>query len=252
MILIGVSSYFFFLLTLTPAATVISFLPIPTNTVKLNGIRGSIWSGSIDNIDFNNQVLQDLSWSLNPFSLLAAAISTQVQSSFNGNIINTSLDYSLISNQVSLSDTSSTIAATALQKQLNLPFGELAGTINLTFDEIEFIPGKLPVVSGLVNWSNAKLTLSDTVSFGNLSLALQSNDKGEITGQLNNNSGDLSIIGDIKITTNKQYTFNAKLTPRSNAPKELLSILSLIAPRKDKSAHIIQRNGRLSDLGITL
>ncbi|MCK4708607.1 MAG: hypothetical protein KAU21_08325, partial [Gammaproteobacteria bacterium] len=62
----------------------------------------------------------------------------------------------------------------------------------------------------------------------------------------------LSIQGDIKILANQRYTLDVKLKPRANASSELKNILTLVAPRKVKSEHIIHRAGHLRDLGVRL
>ncbi|MCK5336660.1 MAG: type II secretion system protein N [Gammaproteobacteria bacterium] len=248
----GAISYFLFLLILTPAANIIPLLTPSSNKISLHGISGSLWSGEIDQVIFNKQKLQSLRWSLNPLSIFAASISTDLQTEYKGQSISSQLEYSLISKIITLNDLQSSIKATELQKILNLPFGQLDGEINIDLHTVDLVAGKLPLINGKISWNNAKLSLSNTISFGQLQLILHSNDTGDLFGELSNKQGELSIQGDIKILANQRYTLDIKLKPRANASTELKNILTLVAPRKVKSEHIIHRAGHLRDLGIRL
>lgn len=245
-------SYFLFLLALIPAETILPLLNKPANGITLQGISGSLWSGSIDEVDLKKQSIQSLKWSLNPFSLFTASLSSDLEASFHGQTLSTQLDYALISKAITFNDLKSTIDAKELTDVLKLPFGKLHGIVNIDLNKIRHTAGELPLVHGRVVWNNAKLTLSETSSFGRILLNLDSDDAGGLIGKLSNKQGELSIQGDIKVLANQSYTLNIKLTPRANASSELKSMLSLIAPKKVKSDHIINRRGQLKDLGIRL
>lgn len=249
LVIFAVSSYLFFLLLLLPASHLFTLFSPPASVLKLSGISGSVWSGSVDKVTIKNYSLDSLAWSLNPLLLFAGNIGLDLQSRFAGQSLNTELDYSLFSKKVLLKQLNSNINASELQKQLKLPFGELVGTIQLDIDRLEIKPGQLPDVSGQLSWKQAQIKLYSTISMGHISLIIASADNGELSGQLSNSGGEVSISGDIKVNANKSYNLNIKLKPRSNASKDLLNILSLVAPRKINAEHIIQRSGRLSELG---
>jgi general secretion pathway protein N len=248
----AISSYFLFLVFLIPAANIIPLFNTPSSGVKLYGISGSLWTGRIDQVMIKKQRVQSVNWSLNLLAILTANLSADLEADFQGQPVSTQLSYSLISNTATLSNLHSSVNASDLNKILNIPFGQLSGIIKIDFDNVQLNTGKLPLVNGQVKWNNAKLTLGNTTSFGQLLLTLNSNEAGDLLGVLSNTQGELSIAGDIKVLANQKYTLNIKLTPRANASNELKNILSLIAPRKVKSSHIIQRSGYLRSLGINL
>lgn len=248
----AVSSYILFLLILVPAANIAPLLNTPATGVKLHGISGSLWSGEIDHVSIKNQNIQSVKWSLNPLAIFGANLSTNLESSFQGQPLSTQLSYSLLSNNSTLNNLHSSINASDLTKILNIPFGQLKGIINISVDNMLLAAGKLPLIHGQVKWKNAKLSLGNTTSFGHLLLKLNSNEAGDLLGVLTNTQGELSIAGDMKVLANQTYTLNIKLTPRPNASNELKNLLPLIAPRKIKSSHIIRRSGHLHDLGIKL
>lgn len=247
----AIGGYLLFLVILVPAASIVSWLNLPPQTISLSGVSGSLWSGTIDNAVINQHKLQSTEWSLKPFSLFTARLAADLKSHYESIPVSSGVNYSLLSHSLSLTNLHSTIPAETLQQTLNIPLGQLAGTIQVTLPDVELISGKLPLVNGSIVWNNAKLTLADTISFGQIQLALASNAAGDLSAQLSNQQGELNIQGDINILANQRYSLNIKLTPRANASAELLSILSLIAPRKIKADHIIQRNGHLRDLGYT-
>ena len=251
-IIIATVAYVFFLLILTPASTIVSQLDLPPKRISLDNVSGSIWSGNIDHAVINKQSLKNIQWSLSPWSLLAASINSDIEAELFNNTVNANLDYSLLSRQIRLSDVNSTISAKDIQKQLNLPFGELDGVIKVNAEQVDIIPKSLPAITALVSWKKAHLTLAEKVSFGDIFLRLSPTDNGELKGELSNIGGQLSIKGDINVTAKQIYTLNVRLTPRANAPAELLSIIKLVAPKKKGKDHIINRSGHLRQLGIKL
>jgi general secretion pathway protein N len=237
---------------MTPAATVVPLLKIPERTAHIEGISGTIWTGSADRVTVNKQVISDVNWSLNPFSLFGAAIQSDISATLMSVPVTSQLNYSLLSQQTTITDLQGAVNASEVQQAINLPFGVLEGRISFHVTQLQLAGNQLENLQAQLNWNNAKLTLADTVSFGNLNLQLMSTDKGNVEGQLSNSSGDLSIDGQINIAKNQRFEFNASLTPRSNAPKELLNILNLLAPQKSGNAHVLRRQGHLRQLGITL
>jgi len=251
-IIIAVTAYVFFLLILTPASTIISQLKLPAKRVSLDQVSGSIWSGEVDHAVFNKQSINNIRWSLSPLALLTASISSDIEAEVMNNSVTGELDYSLLSGQLSLSNIQSSIAASEIQKQLNLPFGKLDGHININADKVEVIPKSLPAITALVSWKKARLTLADKISFGDLFLRITPGDDKDLVGELSNIGGELSIKGDIKVSSKQIYTANIRITPRANASAELLSIIKLIAPKKKGNEHVINRSGHLRQLGIKL
>lgn len=250
LIITACSGYVFFLLLLVPASQIVSLFKPTSSQISLAGISGSVWSGTIQSLQFQNHTLNATSWSLKPLMLMTGNVSLDLQTEFFGQKLNTELDYSLFSQSVALQDLHSVINAPALQKLLNLPFGELLGDIQLNLASVNLRSGQLPAIHGNVLWNKAQVKLYSTITLGNLSLNVSSSDNGDITGQLKNSGGEVSISGDLKITNNKRYTLNIRLKPRSNASKDLINILGMVAPKKVKSEHVIQRSGHLSQLGI--
>jgi len=251
-IVIAIVSYVFFLLILTPASTIVAQLDLPPKRVSLDNVTGSIWSGNIDHAVINRQSVNNIQWSLSPWSLLVASINSDIEADVFNNRVNTNLDYSLLSSQIRLTDVKSTINASDIQKQLNLPFGELHGVIQVNAEQVDIIPKSLPAISALISWKKAQLTLAEKISFGDLFLRLSPADNGDLAGELSNIGGQLSIKGTIKVTAKQIYTLNVRLTPRANASAELLSIVKLVAPKKKANEHIINRSGHLRQLGIKL
>jgi len=251
-IITAVSGYLFFLLLLTPAATVISFLKLPSNSIALSGISGSIWSGSIDQARIKQQHIDNIFWSLNPLSLLTGSISSELKADVYDNPVQADLDHSFFSKSTSLYNVSSALNAKDLQKKLNLPFGELAGKLQLNLSELKIKPKSLPSITGIIQWNNAQLTLADKISFGNILLTLTPDDQSNLTGKLSNTKGELIIKGQLSVSPKSIYTLNIGFKPRANASAELVSILKLIAPRKEKGQYVLKRSGHLRQLGIKL
>lgn len=249
-IITALLTYVFFLLLLTPAASIVSRIELP-RSLQLNGISGSIWSGQIDQVLFRQQSLSNLEWSVHPLSLITGSISSDIKTDIFQNTVNGVIDYSLISKQLNLTDIKSRINASDLQQQLQLPFGDLDGVISLSADEVIIEKGKLPNITGVLSWRNAKLTLTSAMNLGDLFIRVAPGENGGLTGDISNLRGQLTVKGKLTVSDKQIYSLNLTLKPRANAPEELLSLLRLMAPAK-KGEHIISRSGHLRQLGIKL
>ena len=245
-------SYIFFMLMLLPAAHVIPIFNIPASKATFSGISGSIWSGKIDHLRLQKQDLHSVQWDVKPLSLLTGKLSTHLVSSYQNIDANALVDYSLFSKQLSLSDLNSEFSASQLQKILQLPLGELDGSIYIDMSRIVLADNKLSHVTGQISWKNAKIKLSNPIPLGIINIDISMPKRGVLSATLSNKQGALSIKGNIKLLANSRYTLDLRLKPRANASSELTELLRLMAPKKNQSEHIIQRSGRLNKSGLLL
>jgi len=252
LIITAVISYIVFLLILLPAAQIFPFLKIPASTASFSGISGSIWSGRIDRVRLQKQNIHAVQWDVKPLSLLTGTLSADILSSYQNIDASTLLDYSLFSKKLSLSDLRSEFSASQLQKLLELPFAELTGSIHMDMNSIVLQQNKLSQVNGQIIWNDAKVKISKPIALGILNVDVSTPKSGELSAILSNRQGALSIQGKLKLMANSRYTLDVRLKPRANAPSELTDLLRLIAPKKIKSEHVIQRSGRLKASGLLL
>ena len=60
-----------------PAALVVNQLTLPEN-IKLGNVSGSLWQGRMDALQVERDVIRDISWDVNPWSLLTGKLGADV------------------------------------------------------------------------------------------------------------------------------------------------------------------------------
>ncbi|MDC8829339.1 type II secretion system protein N [Alteromonas gilva] len=69
--------YVVLLIMSIPAAQVVNRVKLPAN-VSISGVEGSIWQGQAERVQFNNTLINDLSWDISGWSLLAGRLTAEL------------------------------------------------------------------------------------------------------------------------------------------------------------------------------
>lgn len=215
----------------------------------LQGIDGSIWNGSAERLNIPaSPTVNNINWSINPFSLLLARISSSIEASILDNRLTGNVSVNS-SGELSASNIKTRLNAEAVQKLINLPMGEIAGDFIIDIESFE-AHKTLPRAHGTIQWNKARFTLADTVSFGNVNILIKPADNNSLNISLNNNGGDLDIEGQINIDENKNYKLNLTFKPQANTRNNIKQSLAMFAKRQTNGTYLLKQNGNLRSLGL--
>lgn len=249
-IIIAVISYCFFALASTPAAKVIS---LAKNNFNMNAqfynVEGSIWNGRASSLLINEQRIDQLQWTINPFALLLANVSADVQANVQQQPVIGQINVKA-NGDIHAKNVRTQFKAEFLQQQLAIPFGELEGEFNLNIESLEWTGTDVPNTVAALRWRNAKLTLVDAVDLGQVLFNINPDDKNGLDIDISNKKGMLSIDGDINIDSQKKYTLQIDLKPESNASSNISQSLEMFAKRQSNGAFRIKQNGHLNQLDL--
>lgn len=248
--LIGLCSYLFFTLATTPAAKVISLAKTNfTLPAQFYGVEGSIWQGRADSVTVQNQRIDQLQWDLNPLMLLLARVSADVQASVQKQNIVGHVSVNM-SGELQGEDIRARLKAEELQQMINMPFGELAGIINVNVETIEWSGTGLPQAIANITWKQAKLTLVETVDLGQVNLDLKPDDKEGLSIAITNKGGVLSLDGSIQLSKKQQYQVKMDFKPAATATDDIKQSLGMFARRQSNGSYRFAQNGNLKQLGL--
>jgi len=250
-ILAAITSYVFFTLGNIPAAKIIALAEDNVKMpARLYGIEGSVWNGSAKKVLIQNQPpIDNLQWSINPFSLFMARIGGELKANIKQQSVIGNLNINALGT-ISASDIRARIDAEIMQEILQIPLGELGGVFNINIESLEASPEGLPRINALIKWKNASLTLADTVDLGHVDLSIESDSNNQLVAIINNKQGQLNIDGKAIIDAQKVYSLELKLTPEHNAPDNIKQSLGMLARRQTDGSYQIKRKGNLRELGI--
>ena len=248
--LIAVIAYLFFLFASTPAAQVLNLVDKQFKLpAKFYGVQGSVWSGQSDTILVNNKTrLDNVHWSVNPFSLLLLRLSTDLEADIKqnrtvGNLIvypNGSIEANSVRARLNAKD---------VQQMINLPFGQLEGEININLETLELSAGGIPKTTGQIKWRSAKLTLAETVELGNIEINIAPEQK-DMKAVIANKGGMISISGSAIISSDKRYTLDIDFKPEATASASIAQSLGMFARRLPNGTYQLKQNGNLKQFGL--
>lgn len=245
----SVVAYFAFLLYLTPAAPVISTLLKDIQTVSTLSISGSIWNGQASSVRIERYRLEDISWSFSPLALLLGEISYDIDASFEGRPVRSSLALTATGG-VTVDDLTASIDAFRVGKIVDIPIGELGGTMDIVIDEASWRSGTVPSIDGRISWQKASVTVADKAELGDITLLLEERESYPLVGLIENVPGQLDIEGKIEVDEEGSYQLNAKLSPNSSASANLRGSLKYVGQPKSDGSYEINNAGNLSTLGL--
>jgi len=225
---LGVGAYLAFALSTFPAGTAVSwFVPAP---VVLNGIQGTVWSGSAASGTIGGLPVQDVRWHVRAWTLLTGRVGANVEARLADGFLNTGITAS--TSRVQFSDLRGGTSLSTLA--LILPVRGMRGQANVALSSLELengwpahILGELKLaalqVAPFVSNGNSNLVpLGDyTVTFGDAPAR-------SIAARFVDNGGPLEVAGTLVVSPAREYTFDALIKPRDGAPQQLVDGLQIM------------------------
>jgi general secretion pathway protein N len=231
---LGVGAYVVFALSMFPAGAAVRWFVPPE--VMLNGVQGTVWSGSAANGTVAGFPLQDLRWRLRPWTLVMGRIAGDVEVRLPDGFVNSAftattrrMTLSNLRGGTSLATLGATVPAlrgTRGQASVELStlelengwFNEVRGSLKIAALEITpFIP----------NGSSNLLPLGDyTVTFGDAP-------PQSIAGRFIDNGGPLEVAGTVTLDKAREFAFDALIKPRPGAPQMLVDGLNPVTADPD-------------------
>ncbi len=231
---LGVGAYLAFALSTLPAGTAVHwFVPAP---VALNGVQGTVWSGSAAGGTVGGLSVQDVRWQVRPWTLLTGRVGAHVEARLADGFVNTGITASMSRVQFNDLRGGTSLATVALI----LPVRGMRGQASVALSSLEIEDGwpahilgemklaALEVASFVPNGSSSsQVPLGDyTVTFGEAPAH-------NIAARFVDNGGPLEVAGTLVMGAAHEYTFDALIKPRDGASKDLVDALNIMTADPD-------------------
>jgi general secretion pathway protein N len=225
---LGVGAYLAFALSTFPAGTAVRwFVPPP---VALNGVQGTVWSGSAASGTIGGLPVQDVRWHVKPRTLLTGRVGANVEARLADGFLSTGITAS--TSRVEFNDLRGGTSLGTLA--LMLPVRGMRGQASVALSSLELdngwpahILGELKLaaleIAPFMSNGNSKLVpLGDyTVTFGEAPAR-------SIAARFVDNGGPLEVAGTLVVGPAREYTFDALIKPRAGAPQQLVDGLNVM------------------------
>lgn len=216
--------------------------------VDMRGISGTFWEGEATLISINNAIdLNNTTWSFTIWKLLLGQFAFQTSSYFDDKNIESEIGVSFL-NKYFINDLTATISAEKVTALANIPLVQLSGDFKIILDHAHWKKDKLPLATGLITWTQAAVTVADTVSLGKITVALSENDQQFLLANITNNDGDILVNGKAELIPEASYSVDIKLTPTASTSDNIKSSLSLFAKKQKNGDFLFKNTGQLNQL----
>jgi len=233
---LGVGAYLVFTLSTFPAGTAVHLFAPPE--AALDGIQGTVWSGSASSGTIGGLPVQDLRWHVRPWTLLTGRVGANLEARLADGFLNTGFTAS--TSRVQFSDLrGGTSLATVASV---LPLRGMSGQVSVALSSLEIEKGwparvvgelklaALQIAPFIPSGNSAKLVpLGDyTVTFGEAPAR-------SVSARFIDNGGPLEVAGTLGLSAAREYTFDALIKPRDTASRELVDGLNVMTSDPDEN-----------------
>jgi len=241
----GVCCFLFFVLINVPARVIGSLLP--ADTVTIAGTSGTLWGGSAQTVQVAGIQLREVQWDLHALPLLIGRVSLNLDAKWSNGFVRGDVAAGL-GGSLSLRNVEVTGSLAPILGRLNLPAagGEIA--LDLQVAKLDDLwPTQLIGTLRVGRVPLSMIGVSGGV-MGNYTLEFdvtEVGDDGAIPGVLTDGGGPLEILGELRLTPPTNYTIDARIKARPEAPAELAQGLMLAGPKLPDGSHSFQMTGSL-------
>lgn len=248
-IFVAIASYLILLIATIPASLITNAVN-DKSIVTIQGISGSLWNGKAYAILINNKIeLKNTSWSFSLWKILIGKISIDINSQYLENDISAEIGTSFLGTYF-INDLNAKISAQEVAQLVNIPLVQLSGLISLNIDHAQWKQGELPLATGVINWSNAEVTVADTASLGNVSITLSESEQQLLNADIKNQGGDIKINGIAELVPEADYAINIMLLPTASASDNIKQSLGLFAKKQNNGEYLLKHSGALNQMGL--
>ncbi|MEW8508546.1 MAG: type II secretion system protein N [Candidatus Thiodiazotropha sp.] len=245
-LLIGIGGYLMFLLVETPAQHVLGWsladkgrLPFSFATMK-----GSLWRGKIEAIDYRGTPLDKLKWRFTPTSLLLGGIGFDLELRHMNHRLDAHFTRTL-GGDYRLTDVTGQLPASLIAEMADLGQIAIQGEVELALSHLEIEAERIASAEGEIKWLNPALLSPFSVKEGNLKADVTTDDNGTIKVKINDLNGVTSVDGELNLTTEGNYDLNGAIKPGAESDPGLSSVLKAVAKSQPDGSYRIKFSGRL-------
>ena len=245
-LLTAVASYLLLLIATIPANQITGLIN-ENSPVNIQGTSGTLWQGKAYSITTNNITLKKTTWSFNIWQLFIGNVSIDIKTHLLDNDITTEVGTSFIGRYF-VNNLSAKFSAAKAAQLANIPLAQLDGTISLNIENARWKQGEAPVATGEITWTDAKITVADTASLGNIQILLTESDQELLNAEINNQGGDIKIDGTAELAAESNYSLDVTFSPTASAKNNIKQSLGLFAKKQPNGKYVLKKSGSLNQI----
>jgi len=247
-ILTAIVSYFAFLIVTIPAKPVIALFD--DDVILITGVSGTLWNGKahIINID-KTAILNNTKWSFSGWKIFTGKIAIDINTQYFDRGITAELGSSFLG-RFFINDLNAEITADNVARLANIPIAQLSGLISVDIEHAQWKQGELPLATGVINWKDATVSVTESASLGDVSITLSESEEQLLIAEIKNQGGDIKIGGSAELVPEENYAVNITLSPTATASNNIKQSLGLFSKKQNNGTYLINNTGSLNQIGL--
>ena len=247
----GICCYLVFLITTLPANVVYGYWKqylgkeVP---LVMDGVNGSIWSGSAAQLGVAGQQMQKFNWQFKPGRLFLGNTELEVEFSMQEGYGRGRVGYNLLGS-LYLNNWEAWLPMGQVLPLFNLGSLNAGGFLAVNLTNLVLKEPTITTATGSIAWQDAEITILKPMAIGSLQVELQPTAEG-VKGVVSDMGGPLQAEGLLNIDHDGKYDFVAEVAVRDAQQQDLANAIRSMG-RADKNGKVkISQSGDMSRLGL--
>ncbi|MDT8388603.1 MAG: type II secretion system protein N [Thiogranum sp.] len=229
---LGLAAYAFFFVINAPAAKVLPALEPVLPPVQLQGIDGSVWSGSAMRASTQPVQLDAVRWELRPLALLTGRFEFALQGQLQDRPLQARAGKAWFG-RAYLADVQGSVPAQDVLGWVQVRQVGVQGFLDFNLDEVRWTDARIPAIEGVMSWSPASIVTPVDLDFGTARLETQIGDNGATLGKLTTSGSALLVNADVQVDPGGSYRLDAAIRQEGEISDAVANFLSTFAEYRD-------------------
>jgi hypothetical protein len=207
-------------------------------------LKGSLWRGKMEAINYQGIPLNKLKWKFTPSSLLLGKVGFDIEM--------WRMKHKLVANvartfggDIRIYDIEGSLPASMIAKAIGLGQIAVDGEVDLNMSHLAIENERIASAEGEIKWLNPALLSPFAVKEGNLKAGVTTDDNGTIRIKINDLGGATSVDGELNLTNEGNYDLKGAIKPGAGSDPGLSSALKAMAKSQPDGSFRISFNGTL-------
>ncbi|KPJ95107.1 MAG: hypothetical protein AMJ53_03510 [Gammaproteobacteria bacterium SG8_11] len=216
--------------------------------VVLQGVNGSVWSGSAAQAYISDQPLEKIHWRFKPVQLVLGNLELALEFSMQDGYGKGSVGYNVFGNMYA-SNIEAWLPTALVLPMFNLGSLQPGGALAINLSELKIKDNIVATALGSLVWQDAEISILKPMPLGSLQIQLEPTDDG-IKGVISDMGGPLQAEGLLTLTHDGKYDFNAEIAVRDPQQRDLANAIRSLG-RQDSTGKVkLHQAGDLASLGM--
>jgi len=247
-VLLGVVLYLLFMLVLFPARLALGLAPLPAG-VSVEGVSGSLWQGEASSVSAQGRQLEQVSWSLSPWSLLLGRANLDLHLGNRTSAVTGNGELSLSMSGIAAHNLKFSAPHDFLLGNSKLPFGaQVRGEVELYLANFSQGTPWCEQLTGKLNINDAGLKNQfGDYDLGNMAFGLDCRE-GRIQLKTDEKANQLGLDGILELDAGNKLLVKAKIRETDTQNDDMKKALAFLGNKDAEGYYPLEYKGKIPGL----